>query len=75
MMFFQRTILDSVIIYISSIPNELEVQDTTDTYRSASYVDIHTEIDNGERLKTKLYDKRGDFASSITVNTFTDLTI
>ena len=68
-MFFQRTILDSVIIYILSIPNEFEVQDTTDTQRSASYIDIHTEIDNGERLKTKLYDKRGDFVSSITVNT------
>ena len=70
-MFFQRTILDSVIIwdYILSIPNEFEVQDTTDTQRSASYIDIHTEIDNGERLKPKLYDKRGDFVSSITVNT------
>ena len=58
--------------YISSIPNEFEVQDITDTQRSASYIDIHTEIDNGERLKTKLYDKRGDFVSSITVNTWHD---
>jgi hypothetical protein len=28
---------------------------------SASYLDLHTEIDNGGRLRTKLYDKRDDF--------------
>jgi hypothetical protein len=42
-------------------PNELEVNNTTDTQMSASYLDLHLEIDNGGRLKTKLYDKRDDF--------------
>ena len=36
-------------------PNELEVEDTTDTQKSASYLDLHFEIDNGGRLKRKLY--------------------
>jgi hypothetical protein len=36
-----------------------EVKDTTDTdtEKSASYLNLHLEIDNGGRLKTKLYDK------------------
>ena len=42
-------------------PNELEVKNTTDNQKSASYL----EIDNGERLTTKLYDKRDDFIFSI----------
>jgi len=42
-------------------PKELEVKDTTDTQMSASYLDLHLEIDNGRRLKTKLYDKHDDF--------------
>ena len=46
-------------------PNELEVKDNTDTQRFASYHDIHPEIDNGGRLKTKHYDKRDDFSFSI----------
>ena len=37
------------------------MKDTTNTDRFASYLDIHLEIDNGELLKTKLYDKRDDF--------------
>jgi hypothetical protein len=32
-------------------PNELEIKDTTDTQKSASYPDIYLEIDNGGRLK------------------------
>ena len=36
---------------------ELEIKDTTDTDRSASYL----EIDSEERLQTKLDDKRDDF--------------
>jgi hypothetical protein len=40
--------------------NELEVKDTTDTQNSVSYRDIHLEINNGRRLKTKLYNKRDD---------------
>ena len=37
---------------------ELEINDTTDTDRSASYLDIHLEIDSAGRLRTKHYDKR-----------------
>ena len=42
---------------------ELEIKDTTDTDRSASYLDLYLnlEIDSEGRLKTKLYDKRDDF--------------
>ena len=32
-----------------------------DTDRSASYLDLHLEIDSDGRLRTKLYDKRDDF--------------
>jgi hypothetical protein len=42
-------------------PFELEIKDTTDTNRPASYLDIHLEIDSEGRLRTKLYDKRDDF--------------
>jgi hypothetical protein len=38
-------------------PIELEIKDTTDTDRSASYL----EIDSEGRLRTKIYDKRDDF--------------
>ena len=37
------------------------MKDTTDTDRSASYNDLHLEIDSEGRLRTKLYDKRDDF--------------
>jgi hypothetical protein len=40
---------------------ELEIKDTTHTYTSASYLDLHLEIDSEGRLRTKLYDKRDDF--------------
>ena len=40
---------------------ELEIKDTTYTDRSASYLDLHLEIDSEGRLRTKLYDKRDDF--------------
>jgi hypothetical protein len=40
---------------------KLEIKDTTDTDRSASYLNLHLEIDSLGRLKTKLYDKRDDF--------------
>ena len=46
-------------------PIELEIKDTTDTDRSASYLDLHFEIDSEGRLRTKLYDKRDDFNFSI----------
>ena len=37
------------------------MKDTTDTARSASYIDIHLEIDNERRLRTNIYDKSDDF--------------
>ena len=46
-------------------PNELEVKDTTDTQKSASYLDLHLEIDNGGRVNTKFYDKLDDFTFPI----------
>jgi hypothetical protein len=42
-------------------PIELEIKDNADTGRSASYLDLHLEIDSEGRLRTKLYDKRDDF--------------
>ena len=42
-------------------PIELEINDTTDTDWSASYLDLHLEIDSEGRLTTKSYDKRYDF--------------
>ena len=44
---------------------ELEIKDTTDTDMSASYLDLHLDIDSEGRLRTKLYDKRDDFNFSI----------
>ena len=40
---------------------ELEIKDTTDTDRYASYLDLYLEIDSEGRLGTKIYDKRDDF--------------
>ena len=40
---------------------ELEIKGTTDTDTSASYIDLHIDIDSVGRLRTKLYDKRDDF--------------
>ena len=42
-------------------PIELEIKDITDTDTSASYLDLHLEIDNEGRLRTTPYDKRDDF--------------
>jgi hypothetical protein len=42
-------------------PIELEIKDTTDTDRSASYLDLHLEYDSEGRVITKHYDKRDDF--------------
>ena len=36
-------------------PIELEINDTTDTDRSASYLDLHLDIDSEGRFKTKPY--------------------
>ena len=45
-------------------PIELEIKDTTDTDRSASYLDLHLEIDSEGRLRTKLYNKKRLFQLS-----------
>jgi len=42
-------------------PIELKIKDITDTDRSASYLDLHLEIDSEGRLRKKLYNKRDDF--------------
>jgi hypothetical protein len=42
-------------------PIELEIKDTTDTDRFASYLDLYLEIDSEGRLRTILYDKRDNF--------------
>ena len=42
-------------------PIDLEIKDTTDTDMSASYLDLHLEMDSEGQLRTKLYDKRYDF--------------
>ena len=42
-------------------PIELEIKDTTDTDKSASYLGLHLKIDSEGRLRTNLYDKRYDF--------------
>ena len=42
-------------------PIELEIKDTTNTDRSTAYIDLHLDIDSEGRLRTKLYDKIGDF--------------
>ena len=48
--------------YVDRIyPIEPEIKDTTYTDKSASYLDLHLEIDSEGRLRTKLYDKRDDF--------------
>ena len=46
-------------------PNELERKDTTESDRSASYLDILLNIDSNGRLTTTLYDKRDDFNFAI----------
>ena len=52
----------NIIIFIYIIQS---IKDTTDTVKSASYLDLHLEIDNEGRLETKLYDKRDYFSFPI----------
>ena len=42
-------------------PKELEIKDTTDSPKSACYLDFHLAIDSRGKLQTKLFDKRDDF--------------
>ena len=65
MKYFRKTVLVSGIWYIVSTPKERVEKDTTDTVRSASYLDLHWTINGKEKLLTKLYDKRDDFSFCI----------
>ena len=40
------------------------LKDTDDTQTSDSYIDLHLEMNNEWRFKTKLYDKHDDFSNS-----------
>ena len=42
-------------------PDELQIKDTTDSSKSAAYLDLYLEIDHKGTLCTRLYDKRDDF--------------
>ena len=54
--------------YIDYIyPVELEIKNTTDADRQASYLDLDLSYDRDKRLQVKLYDKRDDFSFN-TVN-------
>ena len=46
-------------------PPELEIKDTTETRRSASYLDLLLEINPDGILKSRIYDKRDDFSFPI----------
>ena len=41
---------------------KLEIKDTTETVISATYLDLHLEVDGKRKLLTKLYNKRDDFS-------------
>ena len=47
-------------IWLLVYPIGFEIKDTTDTDRSASYLDLRLQIDSGGLLRKKLYDKRDD---------------
>jgi hypothetical protein len=49
-------------------PDELEIKDTTESDKSASYLDSSLNIDSNDRLTTSLYDKRDDFDFAIVNN-------
>jgi hypothetical protein len=46
-------------------PNELEIKDSTESDKSASYLDILLNIDSNGRLTSSLYDKRDAFDFAI----------
>ena len=46
-------------------PEELDIMDTTESDRSASYLDILLNIDSNGRMTTTQYDKRDDFNFAI----------
>jgi hypothetical protein len=46
-------------------PDELKIKDTTESEKSASYLNILLDIDSNSRLTTSLYDKRDAFDFAI----------
>jgi hypothetical protein len=64
MMSYSSTII--IFTYVHLIyPDELEIKDTTESDKSASYLDILLNIDSNGRLTTSLYDKRDYFDFAI----------
>jgi hypothetical protein len=49
-------------------PDELQIKDTTEFDKYASYLDIVLKIDTNGRLTTSFYDKRDDFDFVIVSN-------
>jgi hypothetical protein len=56
--------ISSLSVSKQHIPIELEVNDTTYTDRSVSYLDLHLEIDIEEGLRTKFPDNKKRFKFS-----------
>ena len=53
---------DAISNYLHLIyPPELEINETTESHCSASYLDLFLEFDRQGKLSTKIYDKRDDF--------------
>jgi hypothetical protein len=69
MMPFQSTIIIFTILP-TSYPDELEINDITESYKSASYLDVLLYIDYNGILTTRLYDKRYDFDFAIVIFPF-----
>ena len=63
-MSYQLTIIIfTITLYVHLIyPDELEIKDTTESDKYASYSDILLNIDSNGRVTTTLYDKSDDFA-------------
>ena len=55
----------AVSVFHQIYPHELEIKDTTETRRSASYMDLLLEINSDGILKSRISDKRDDFSFPI----------
>jgi hypothetical protein len=67
MMSYQSTtIIFAINYYVYLIyPDELEIKNTTESDKPASYLDILINIDSNGRLTTSIYDKRDNFGFAI----------
>jgi hypothetical protein len=54
-------LIQSLVLLLIAYPIGLEIKNTTDTAMSASFRELHPEIDSEDRIRAKLYDKRDDF--------------